>query len=146
MIQFLSAHGKFVARRVLHFKAGTNASAYAQLYTAFFLSGAMHCTGEHIIGLPWANSGCMRFFLLQALAITVEDGVTAVGRRLGIQSGQRFRVLGYAWVVAWFYCTLAMWFDPMGSQGLWHTFTGTFLPVEWYDLAMSVVRERMQTL
>ncbi|KAI9056294.1 hypothetical protein FKP32DRAFT_1585720 [Trametes sanguinea] len=65
----------------LGFKRGTNASAYTQLYAGFALSGIMHVWGDIMLGAPYVGTS-MKFFLANACAITLEDAVIAVGRRM----------------------------------------------------------------
>ena len=139
-IQHLSACGKAVAT-AFGFKKGSNASSYSQLYTAFFLSGVFHCFGDLAVGAPFGSS--MPFFVANAAAITLEDAVIAVGRRLrvGVSPGllessantqenekgkgkgkegpppRWVRMLGYAWVFAWFSYALRLfvwWAVPYG--------------------------------
>ncbi|PIL32185.1 hypothetical protein GSI_05430 [Ganoderma sinense ZZ0214-1] len=131
----LSACGKAVAA-ALGFKKGSNASSYSQLYTAFFLSGLFHCFGDLAIGAPFGSS--MPFFVANAAAISFEDAVIAVGRRLGVASNRQpsentntqedgkgkeappprwVRVVGYAWVFVWFSYALRLfvwWAVPYG--------------------------------
>ncbi|KAM5531371.1 hypothetical protein V8D89_014964 [Ganoderma adspersum] len=109
----LSACGKAVAS-ALGFKKGSSGSAYAQLYTAFLVSGLFHSFGDVSLGVPMGTS--MPFFLSQAVVITFEDAVIAMARRLEVGSAASkegkegkegppprwVRVLGYAWVSVWF--------------------------------------------
>ncbi|KAI9056295.1 hypothetical protein FKP32DRAFT_1585741 [Trametes sanguinea] len=97
----------------LGFKRGTNASAYTQLYTGFALSGIMHVWGDVMLGSPYVGKS-MNFFLANACAITVEDAVIAVGRRvLGQQRGPTKWMIrfGYLWVIAWFYMVGPLYVD-----------------------------------
>ncbi|KAJ7668146.1 hypothetical protein B0H17DRAFT_1336021 [Mycena rosella] len=70
----------------------TATSAYTHLYIAFLISGIMHYLPEYMALRHWGG-GALLFFLLQAVAITFEDGVQAVGRRLGI-AGDNVREAG----------------------------------------------------
>ncbi|KAK7017724.1 membrane bound O-acyl transferase family-domain-containing protein [Favolaschia claudopus] len=129
--RWVLTHGKFLAR-TLGLRKGTNASAYTQLYTAFLLSALLHVLSDYMVHrslAPWA-SGSLRFFLLQPLAITVEDFVLFVGRKMGLgREGKRdirllggwismVRVLGYVWVTGWFVCTYSRWWSPMIRGGM----------------------------
>lgn len=89
--QPLSSHGKFLAHRVLGFPPGSNPSAYVQLYTAFFLSGLIHYGADYAMLRHWGG-GAMRFFLLQAVVITFEDGAIHLAKKNGI-SGLLVEVL-----------------------------------------------------
>jgi hypothetical protein len=72
-----------------------------------------------------------KFFLLQALAITVEDFIIYLTKRLLLPGGTALkiggideswagtvvRVLGYCWVTLWFCLSLPVWID--GANELW---------------------------
>ncbi|KAJ7937069.1 membrane bound O-acyl transferase family-domain-containing protein [Mycena leptocephala] len=115
--QFLSAHGKFVAHRVLRLKPGSKASAYTQLYVAFFISGIMHYLPEYMALRHWGGRALI-FFLLQAVAITVEECVQGLGRRLGLAASWRWKAVGYFWVWSWFAFCLPIWQDPLLHKGV----------------------------
>ncbi|KAJ7181595.1 membrane bound O-acyl transferase family-domain-containing protein, partial [Mycena crocata] len=117
MRRFLSAHGKFVAHRLLRFAPGSRASAYTQLYVAFLISGVMHYLPEYMALRHWGG-GALRFFLLQAVAITFEEGVQAGARRLRIKAGCKSRLVGYFWVWSWFAFCLPLWQDPLLHAGV----------------------------
>ncbi|KAF7352271.1 MBOAT-2 domain-containing protein [Mycena venus] len=117
MIQFLSAHGKFVAHKVLRLKPGSNVSAYTQLYVAFLISGIMHYLPDYMALRHWGG-GALVFFLLQAVAITFEEGVQSLGRRLGFTESWRWKVVGYCWVWSWFAFCLPIWQDPLLHEGV----------------------------
>ncbi|KAJ7490131.1 membrane bound O-acyl transferase family-domain-containing protein [Mycena galericulata] len=108
----LSTHGKFVAR-TLGLRKGTNASAYVQLYTAFFLSAALHILSDYRMHRSLAQSGSLLFFAMQPVAITLEDFVFFVARRMGVKPAAAWRWLGYLWVSAWFLCVYSPWLTPM---------------------------------
>ncbi len=139
LFQFLSAHGKFLARRVLNLQPGTNFSSYVQLYVAFVLSGIMHWVAEYTAGMEWTKSTSVAFFVIQATGIAFEDGVIAAARKLGVGRPPYVHVLGYSWVLAWFYLTLPPWWDPIHRLGLLDMFDRTLFPREWYDMAWDVV-------
>ncbi|KAJ6560180.1 membrane bound O-acyl transferase family-domain-containing protein [Mycena capillaripes] len=117
MRRFLSAHGKFFAHRVLHLKPGSKASAYTQLYAAFLISGIMHYLPDYMALRHWGG-GALLFFLLQAVAITFEDCVQSVGRRLGIKASWAWKAVGYLWVWSWFAYCLPIWQDPLLHEGV----------------------------
>lgn len=106
-----STHGKFLARRVFKLPPGGNLSSYTQLYIAFLLSGLVH--------IPPSNGGALQFFLMQAVAITFEDGVISLAARAGLKHSNRWlRRLGYLWVYCWFVYSLPPWVDFLMSLGL----------------------------
>ncbi|PIL29222.1 hypothetical protein GSI_09271 [Ganoderma sinense ZZ0214-1] len=130
----LSACGKTVAS-ALGFKKGTNGSAYAQLYTAFVISGMFHSFGDVSLGAPMGKS--MPFFLWQAVVITFEDSVIAAARRLGVGSvavkeGKEgsppwwARVFGYVWVSVWLSYSVRLyvsWSFPAGVGSTYMPFS-----------------------
>ncbi|KAJ7195831.1 membrane bound O-acyl transferase family-domain-containing protein, partial [Mycena pura] len=117
MRRFLSAHGKFVAHRVLHLKPGSTGSAYTQLYVTFLISGIMHYLPEYMALRHWGG-GALLFLLLQAVAITFEECVQVAGRRLGIPGSWRWKAVGYFWVWSWFAFCLPLWQDPLLHKGV----------------------------
>jgi len=60
----------------------------------------------------------IRFFLLQAAGITLEDAVIALGSRLGYKESNAFKLIGFAWVFAWFTFSMPIWLDPEVHAGL----------------------------
>ncbi len=51
----------------------------------------------------WRYTGrSMPFFLLNGVAITIEDLFLTAARSLGAESTPAMKLLGYAWVVLWF--------------------------------------------
>jgi hypothetical protein len=107
-LQFFSSHGKFLAQRVFKFRSGGNVSAYIQLYTAFLISGLIHAAPS--------NAGALRFFVSQAVGITLEDIIIALAARIGLRH-QLFRRLGYVWVSCWFVYSLSPWIDFYVTSG-----------------------------
>lgn len=103
---------------------GTNRSSYTQLYTAFIISGIIHFAGD-VVSQKRMVYHSLRFFFLQAVAITFEDFVIYTWNRLLLQAGIKMnpgrtdeswaemaaRILGYGWVTLWFCLTLPVWRD-----------------------------------
>ena len=131
MVQTLGGLGKLVANKLLKFRRGTNRSSYAQLYVAFFLSGLFHSAGEFVLmkGLAYP---AIKFFPLQAVAITFEDLVIYIAkdllRRWGFEpkpgktgeswAGASWRAIGYCWVTLWFCLALPVWLDELNVVGI----------------------------
>ncbi|KAF9780800.1 membrane bound O-acyl transferase family-domain-containing protein [Thelephora terrestris] len=127
----VSGFGKLVANKLLKFPRGTNRSSYTQLYIAFFLSAILHFGGEYMCERRMVYRS-FKFFLLQAVAITFEDFVIFIGKRLLLQRGIKIdpgnyrnswaevilRVAGYFWVGFWFCLTLPIWSDEASAIGL----------------------------
>jgi hypothetical protein len=120
----VSGIGRLVSNKFLNFPRGTNRSSYAQLYVAFLLSGTIHFAGD-LMSQKRMTYHSLRFFLLQALAITFEDLIIYTGKRLLLQAGIKLnpgkaqeswaeaatRVAGYCWVTLWFCLSLPIWRD-----------------------------------
>jgi len=113
----LSSHAKFLAHRVLRFRPGGNASAYTQLYTAFFLSGVIHYVADYKVLGDWSG-GSPRFFMSQAVIITFEDAVIALASWLGVRRERKlWKVLGYVWVYVWIAYTTPGFLVPLFEAG-----------------------------
>ena len=126
----LGGLGRLVTNRFLGFPRGTNLSSYTQTYVAFFLSGLLHSTGDFMIEKRMVSRS-FKFFLLQAVAITFEDFVIYIVKRLlrrrGIElklgggggwwAGAVVRVIGYCWVTLWLCSTLSPWLDGLNAAG-----------------------------
>ena len=122
--------GRLVANKLLKLPRGSNRSSYAQLYVAFFLSGIIHSSGDFMLEKRMVSRS-FKFFLLQAVAITLEDFVIYIVNRLLRQGGAELkpgrvneswvetavRVIGYCWVTMWFCSTLPVWLDEPNSIG-----------------------------
>ncbi|KAH7908862.1 membrane bound O-acyl transferase family-domain-containing protein [Hygrophoropsis aurantiaca] len=112
--QPLSAIAK-AAARTLGFKPGSRGSSYVQLYLVFALSGAVHVGGDMKLnarhtGFSWP------FFVLQAIAITLEDAV--IGLAGFADATPLTRLAGYLWVWCWFYVSCPVWVDGQIAAGL----------------------------
>ena len=129
--------GRLVANKFLKFPRGTNRSSYTQLYVAFFLSALFHFSGDFTFRKRTVYYS-FKFFLLQAVAITFEDFVIYIAKRLLRRKGIEFklgkadeswaeaavRVIGYCWVILWFCLTLPVWLDEPNTVGLSSTDRG----------------------
>ncbi|KAL1684041.1 membrane bound O-acyl transferase family-domain-containing protein [Schizophyllum commune] len=100
--RFVSSYGKWLARAA-GATPGTKASSYIQLYAGFVVSGLLHEIGDRQLDRSPGKS--MRFFILQALWITFEDGIIGLGKRLGIQESRATRALGGLSTFIWFAAT-----------------------------------------
>jgi len=122
--------GKLIANK-LKLPPGSNQSSYTQLYVAFFLSGILHFSGDFVLEKRMVYRS-FKFFLLQAVAITFEDLVIYIAKRL-LRRGEvelkpgrvdeswaetAVRVMGYCWVTLWFCLTLPVWVDELNSIGV----------------------------
>lgn len=96
---------------ILRFNRGRVVGRYLFTFLVFSVSGVFHLCCDITQGIPSLESGAMRFFILQALGIMLEDAVSAV---LGRLCPRKFRnissslkPLGYVWVATWL-----MWSSP----------------------------------
>lgn len=70
--------------------------------------------------------GDMRFFLLQAVAIMIEDHVVAFGREvLGIKANRFWKVVGFCWVIVWASWSRRVQYGPKVERGFWVSRQGT---------------------
>ena len=133
----VAGHGRLVANKILKFPRGTNRSSYTQLYIAFFLSGVLHFGGDFIFEKRLVYRS-FKFFLLQAVIITLEDFAIYVAKRLLRQVGVELkpgkpdeswaegvvRAVGYCWVTLCFCLTLPIWLDEASAAGIGGTDRG----------------------
>ncbi|KAF7971960.1 hypothetical protein HWV62_19347, partial [Athelia sp. TMB] len=114
----LSAIGKTLAK-ALGAQPGSNLSSYTQLYTAFILSGLIHCLGDAMVRTDYFGASFL-FFFIQAVAITVEDVVIAAARKTGSSASPSLaiRAFGYAWVWCWFAYSVPLMVDLQVAAGL----------------------------
>ncbi|KAH0537761.1 hypothetical protein FGG08_005509 [Glutinoglossum americanum] len=116
------------AVRLLGFRRGTNASSYTQLYVGFFVSALIHLVAAFF--MIRRDSGEMRFFMSQAVAITVEDMVIAAAKKLGIRpAGWLAKTIGYLWVIGWFSYILRGWIGGVIAAGMWIPWALPYSPV-----------------
>ena len=90
---------------------GTLRSRYLQLAVAFAMMTVSHWVGA--LMMSGRFEGELGFFMLQPVAIAVEDGVVAVGAKLGVKGGWGWRLVGYVWVWSWVVWSGWRWFDTM---------------------------------
>jgi len=143
--------GRLVANKLLKLPHGSNRSSYTQLYIAFFLSGIIHSSADFMLEKRMVYRS-FKFFLLQAVAITFEDFVIYIAKRLLCRRGVELkpgtvneswvetavRVIGYCWVTLWFCSTLPVWLDEPNSIGFGSTDRGAitqFLLDTWKQRA-----------
>ena len=134
----LTGLGRLVANKMFKFPRGTNLSSYTQLYVAFFLSAVFHFAGEFTYERRIVYRS-FKFFILQAVAITLEDFVVYLSKRFLLQRGIKFspggadecwteavvRVVGYCWVILWFCLTLPVYVDEASAAGFYKTDRGS---------------------
>ncbi|SJK98670.1 uncharacterized protein ARMOST_01939 [Armillaria ostoyae] len=114
--KFLLSHGHFLAYRALHLRRGSYEAFAVQLHSAFLISGFLHQLQEYSVTRRWAHSSLL-FFYSQVGAISLEQGIITVGKRLRFPAVLGRRV-GYFWVLGWFTFILPLWLDPMTRAGM----------------------------
>lgn len=72
---------------------------------------------DYLLLKRWNAGGSLFFFCAQPVAIQLEDMVIDAGKRLGVKSSPALKLVGFAWVAAWFLYVFPIWFDPMASVG-----------------------------
>lgn len=112
----MSSIGK-AAARYIGAVPGTWLSSRIQLFVGFSISGLGHVPGDTMVDPQWTGSSYW-FFLHQAIAITLEDAVLALGKRAGIRDGWWVRMVGYAWTFAWFTYSTPFFIDWSIKAGL----------------------------
>ncbi|KAF8954003.1 membrane bound O-acyl transferase family-domain-containing protein [Flammula alnicola] len=115
MRKLLTGHMDFFAK-VLHLPKGTF-TTYFKLFGSFFISGLIHYAGDYMLFQDWSGTS-LRFFLLQAVAITFEDAIIGLAGRLGYTKPTPFfKLVGFIWVFAWFTFSIPIWIDPVVHTG-----------------------------
>jgi len=126
----LGGLARLIANKFFKFPRGGKLSAYSQLYLVFFLSAIIHSIAD--LALEERNAfRPYRFFFFQVVAITFEDLVINLAKRLLRQRGIELkpgkggeslvevvvRVIGYCWVLLWLCLTLPAWLDEPNAIG-----------------------------
>ena len=117
----LTTNSNFLAT-FLPFPTRSLITTYFKLYTSFLISGLIHGTGDYVLYHSFSQGGALRFFLLQAVGITFEDGIIAIASHMGIgQNGGKkstaSKMIGFVWVFVWFTYCMPMWLDPQVHAG-----------------------------
>ncbi|KIJ91659.1 hypothetical protein K443DRAFT_685834 [Laccaria amethystina LaAM-08-1] len=111
----------FVVTKILHCPTGKPYTAFVFLNTVFLISGLVHVGGEYMM-LGKLGLGALRFFLLQGLAVSVETIVfnalslsgwcLASPRKAALPTPKLWtRIVGYIWVLLWFWWSLPFMVD-----------------------------------
>ncbi|TDL14895.1 hypothetical protein BD410DRAFT_857209 [Rickenella mellea] len=127
----VSTHVDFVTYRILKLRKGTFLADNVHRYTAFLVSGIIHAVGEYGMFRDefWEKSGAIRFFLLQATAICVEQEFSKTFR---LKPTPWLRRLGYVWTLVWFVHTIPPWMNPQFRHGMADNYGFPFSV--WYRL------------
>uniref|UniRef100_P9WEG8 Acetyltransferase fsoF n=1 Tax=Humicola fuscoatra TaxID=112175 RepID=FSOF_HUMFU len=117
--QGCSSIAHYITYFILRFRkdSGSLAARYVFMTLVFAVSGVFHTLSDVSQGIPLGESGAMRFFVLQAIGIMLEDGFQAIVSRRR-QSGHHGRgklervlgsVSGPVWLVTWLTWTSPGW-------------------------------------
>jgi hypothetical protein len=113
----LTSHGNFAASALGLPKC--QFTTYFKLYISFLVSGIIHAGGDYIQHQNWTTGQSIKFFLLQAIAITCEDAVVGIAKRLGYTTVTPLsRFIGYCWVFVWFAFSVPLWLEPNFHAGV----------------------------
>ena len=95
---------------------------YTTLLFHFLISGLHHLAIDITSGIPWHESGAVRFFLMQGLGIIFERMVrfsyriVFPGSYVDSQPAWWIRMVGYVWVIVFLSWTIPGWMYPMISR------------------------------
>lgn len=113
--RIFTSHSNFLAK-ALHLPKGTF-TTYFKLFVSFFISGLMHAAPDYIFHQNFSEGTSVRFFILQAVAITFEDTVIDIASRLGYKESKASKLIGFIWVFMWFTFCMPIWLDPQLHAG-----------------------------
>ncbi|EWG52361.1 hypothetical protein FVEG_16969 [Fusarium verticillioides 7600] len=103
----LAGWGDFIPDKVLQLRRGTLLSRYTRLTLAFFASGLMHRCVHYFYRLEAGERYEMEtYFILQPLAIMLEDAVQAVAVDIPLPRPLRW-IIGFTW-----FCIFTTWVSP----------------------------------
>lgn len=88
-----TSYSLFVSRDLLHLLKGSFASKYAQLFVSFFIGGVLHSIASLLV--CGNDDGKFGFFIMQFVAIFIEDHVIDFAKCIEAGENRAWRVLGY---------------------------------------------------
>jgi hypothetical protein len=114
----LTTNSNFLATS-LHLARHALLTTYFKLFTSFLISWFIYATGDYVLYHTFSQGGALRFFLLQAVGITFEDGVIAIFSRMGYTGKKSIatKMIGFLWVFVWFTYCMPIWLDPQVHAG-----------------------------
>lgn len=121
--QLLSEPTRFIAHNLLRLPTGQRSelSRCVTIILVFLLSGFLHFTIDIAAGIPYRESGAIRFFLMQAVGIIVEDYfIHCLARLRPSRTTAKVviydRIAGYVWVLIWLSWTVPGWLYPISQR------------------------------
>jgi hypothetical protein len=109
MHNFLEPLSEFLSTTLFRIPKGTLISRYTRLTFAFGISGMLHTSMEMQLGIHSLKSGAMRFFLMQAGGIMIEDAIQELFRLRGGKSNGCTRTIGHIWTALFVVWTTPSW-------------------------------------
>ncbi|RDL35145.1 uncharacterized protein BP5553_07076 [Venustampulla echinocandica] len=93
-----------ILTRFVPIARGTLLSKYLQLYLAFIASGLLHTLGAMNATTSSHENNMLQltFFLVQPVAITIEDFAVYLGEKWGAKKSWKTKLLGRIWTFSWF--------------------------------------------
>lgn len=100
---------------VLRIAHHTTVAYVIRLVLVFALSGAVHVGLDLGFALSIAETGAMKFFILQAVGMLLEQAMWSALQFVGCGGGfgKAGRLIGYLWVCAFLALTAPMWVVPI---------------------------------
>ena len=95
---------------------------YTTLLFHFLISGLLHLVIDIASGIPWHESGAVRFFVMQALGIIFERVVRFSYRtvfpssHVNPRAALWIRIVGHVWVIVFLSWTVPGWMYPTLSR------------------------------
>jgi len=131
---YLEPISDFLSTTVFRIKKGTWLSRYARLGFSFWISGVIHMAMDIAQGVDPIESRAIRFFLMHAGGIIIEDAVQGFYRSYGGGSNKWTRSVGYLWTGLFFVWTTPSWvwvpnrvFSARGTKTLPYSFVKYFM-------------------
>ncbi|KAF8990831.1 hypothetical protein BDQ17DRAFT_1371484, partial [Cyathus striatus] len=108
----IQPQSKYFIDRVLRLPYNSVISTYTELFACFFLSGIYHALGDWLVQRNRSTALInVKYFVLQAFGIMLEDFLISLGKRIGIKKVPT--IVSYVWVVGWMTVTCPMWIETM---------------------------------
>ena len=120
--QHVIGYGRAAAHG-LGLKRGSIPYYVVLLVVGFAVSGLLHCGGDAMFGLRRLGSSLF-IFQIQAFGIALEQSVLYTAKQLN-WSIPGVRVVGFCWVILWFYFTAIGFISDQIENGV---ADGAFLP------------------
>ena len=115
----VSAPTRFLVNDVFKLQAVHPTTRYIRLGLVFLISGIVHLGIDISSGIPWQETGAIRFFCTQAFGILLEESAHAMYlsnpllQRLCEPHMSLARTIGGAWVFAFMVWTVPGYMYPM---------------------------------